>query len=236
MIDKVKEKLFKLLIDRGYHQDDDYTQEERDDRVHNLVKEIANIVDENSPIRQIKEFMTTFNQPIRESPQMPTVTECLFRLNLIKEETIEIAMACGSEVYSGFGRDLFNASQKIHYESERLRENLKPNLVGVLDGLKDLEYVSKGTEITFGMQYVSEKAFQAVHDSNMTKACENMDEALDTLGELQSSNNPDVWPARAIESKNGKVLVLRSRDGKVLKSMNYTSVNLEPFINPLAKI
>src|ERR1700760_716275 len=68
--------------------------------IQDLVDQIKTIVDRNSSMNQVGEFMTTFNQKVRTYPEIPTPKECIFRLSLITEETFELAEACGSEVLS----------------------------------------------------------------------------------------------------------------------------------------
>lgn len=192
-----------------------------------LVDNIKLIVDRNSSIKQVEDFMNTFNQKVRVSPEMPPSKECLFRLELCKEELVEAAEACGSEVLSLFGRNLYETSEKIRYKVENAREHLVPSLVGLLDALEDSQYVLDGFKITAGMQNISEEAQLEVHNSNMSKVCENIEIAHLTQ---QKYNNEEIWTEFNVLS-NGRAIITRNSDKKVLKSINYKPAQLGKFIN-----
>lgn len=196
--------------------------------LESLVDGIKNIVDKNSSIRQVEEFMNTFNQKVRTKPEMPSPKECLFRLELCKEELVEAAEACGSEVLCEFGLNLYKTSEKIRYQVENEREHLKPNLVKLFDALKDMPYVAYGFECTAGLQDKSDEAALEVHSSNMSKACNGWMESEETKASYKLEGIETVS-----EEKEDKktYLILRNSDRKVLKSINYRPANLAQFIN-----
>lgn len=184
-----------------------------------------------TPVQSVEHFMVKFQQPVRDTPEFPPQKEIEFRLSLILEETIELAESCGSDVFSAFGRLLFKKSQEIHYSTEQSREKITANLVKVLDALKDLQYVTLGTEVSFGMQDISNEAFEEVHSSNMSKMCTSEEQANETLAHLQSTNkNGDKWPAHWVKNSPNTYLIVRDADLKVLKSKDYRPANLEQFI------
>lgn len=191
-----------------------------------LVDQIKGVIETYSDINMIEDFMTTFNQKVRDKPTIPSIDECILRISLINEETIELAEACGSEVLSLYGRMLYDSSEKIRYIVENKRENLTPNLVGVLDAFKDLQYVTRGGELAFGLKFVEEEAFEEVHRSNMSKACTSWVEA-----QLTKANYNTQGIKTMSEEKNPNTfLIIRESDRKILKSINYSPANLDKFI------
>jgi predicted HAD superfamily Cof-like phosphohydrolase len=154
---------------------------------------------------QVEQFHKVFNHPIGEAPDFPDAVTAKLRVDLIQEELNEL--------------------------KEAIEEG---NLLKVLDAYADLQYVLSGGIITFGLQHVFEEAFQEVHDSNMSKACEDDDVLRLTR---QKYNNEGVWDLEVerIEIKDihhftKDVFVLKRKDGKVLKSNNYKPARLERFI------
>ena len=98
------------------------------------------------------------------------------------------------------------------------------DIVEVLDALCDITYVSLGNgAMLHGLKDQILPAYQEVQDSNMSKACKTEKEAIETVS------------VRAIEQKEpchyekvGNVwVVYRSRDKKVMKSINYFRPNLK---------
>lgn len=195
------------------------------DTLIEISNRLLKIIDNNTSIKQVEEFMLTFNQKVRTSPQIPTKEECDFRLELCTEELIEIAEACGSEVLSAFGRKLFHKSQEIHYKVEQNRENIKPNLIALLDGLEDQQYVLDGFKITCGTQSMSKDLFDEIHESNMSKACITQEEAQATTDKYNSEGIPVTFSPKMLD---GKViyLITRNSDNKILKSINYKPADL----------
>lgn len=186
---------------------------------------------ELSQVHQVEEFMRKSLQPVRYTPEFPPNNEIEFRLRLILEEVTELAEACGSDVYSSFGRMLFHKSQDIHYNTEKARETLKPNIVKVLDALKDIQYVTLGTEVAFGLQDVSEDAFNEVHSSNMSKFCITEEQAQETVRLLNESGDKEKSPAHFINPSPNHYIIQRDGDNKVMKSKDYRPANLEQFIS-----
>ena len=102
------------------------------------------------------------------------------------------------------------------------------DIVEVLDALCDITYVSLGNgAMLHGLKDQVLPAYKEVQASNMSKACTTEDEAFETV------------TVRAAEQKEpchyekvGNVwVVYRSRDKKVMKSINYFRPNLKQFFN-----
>lgn len=99
------------------------------------------------------------------------------------------------------------------------------NLIEVADAFCDLQYVLSGAIIEFGMKDQFDNMFYEVHRSNMSKACDSEQEADQTISAYKLKGVPTYK-----ELVNGKWLVFRSEDNKVLKSINYSPAELEKFL------
>lgn len=67
------------------------------------------------------------------------------------------------------------------------------------------------------------KAFDIVHNSNMSKACQNEKEALDSVNSYQTAGRYDSPTYKQI---GDYFVVFNKNTGKTLKSMYYTAANL----------
>jgi len=216
MTEKQEAELYELLEDYG-------GKLERDE-IYTLVEGIKQIHKRNTFNSKVQEFHETFNQIVAVKPSIPVRSVQELRLSLILEELSELAEAMGPDTFSAYQRMLFKKSQEVHYKSEQLREKMQPNLIEVIDALADLQYVLSGAIVATGFTEKFEEAFHEVHESNMSKACITHEEANATI---EAYANKDVI-SKSVES-NGKILVLREPDGKVLKSVNYKAAKLERF-------
>ena len=68
--------------------------------------------------------------------------------------------------------------------------------------------------------------FNEVQRSNMSKACDSVEEAEKTIDYYKKEKNTDSF----YEEKNGKYLIYRSSDRKTLKSINYSPANLKSIL------
>lgn len=104
--------------------------------------------------------------------------------------------------------------------AQAINEN---DIVKITDALCDIQYVLSGAVLEFGLWEKFPSLFQEVHRSNMSKACSTIQEAVDTCEDQQQNHNePCTWTER-----NGKYFVTRNRDGKTIKSINYSRADLE---------
>jgi predicted HAD superfamily Cof-like phosphohydrolase len=115
----------------------------------------------------------------------------------------------------------------IQEEAQELEDAiLTEDLVEIGDALADLQYVLDGAIHTFGFEKVFPEMFEEVQRSNMSKACMSELEAEETI-EKYKKGNIEVYSF----PHNGKWLIKRKSDDKVLKSINYSPANLKPLIN-----
>ena len=148
-------------------------------------------------IDKVAEFHELFDSPVIGGPRLPTPVRAELRVSLIQEELNELKLAFA-----------------------------KGDIVEVADALADLQYVLTGTVLECGMHHKFQELFDEVHRSNMTKACENYDEALRTQDKYHKQG-----VATFRKRRDGKIIICRSSDNKVLKNINYKPVNLTKILN-----
>ena len=113
-------------------------------------------------------------------------------------------------------------------ELEEYREACeRGDIVEVLDALCDITYVSLGNGVMLhGLKDKIWPAYQEVQASNMSKACKTEEEAIQTVSQ-RSKEQGEACHFEKI--KEGRYIVYRSRDKKVMKSINYFRPNLNKF-------
>ena len=100
------------------------------------------------------------------------------------------------------------------------------DIVEILDALCDITYVSLGNgTMLHGLKGKIWKAYQEVQASNMSKACKTEEEAIETA-KVEAER---VGEETHYEKVGEYWVVYRSRDRKVLKSINYFRPNLKQF-------
>ena len=115
-------------------------------------------------------------------------------------------------------------------ELEEYREACeRGDIVEILDALCDITYVSLGNGVMLhGLKDKIWPAYKEVQASNMSKACKTEEEAIQTV----SQRSKEQGEACHYEKINeGRYIVYRSRDRKVMKSINYFRPNLNQFFN-----
>ena len=115
----------------------------------------------------VRDFHRMTGEPIKDAPEPPDEAQAVLRAKLVLEEALELAEALGVIVMTPV-RDSGEASV-VDVERVEVYPYKKPNLVAVVDALRDLEYVIHGTEIALGVADVTDETFLEVHRSNMEK-------------------------------------------------------------------
>jgi predicted HAD superfamily Cof-like phosphohydrolase len=149
-------------------------------------------------LNQVAEFHKTFQAPILESPQIPSKDRCDLRVSLLQEELNEL--------------------------SEAINNN---DLVEVADALADIQYVLTGAVLEFGLGEKFVELFDEVQRSNMSKACENQQEAISTLSHYKKKDGTEGY----YKELNGKWIVYRNGDDKILKSVGYSPASLKTILD-----
>ena len=101
------------------------------------------------------------------------------------------------------------------------------DIVEVLDALCDITYVSLGNgAMLHGLKDKVWPAYQEVQASNMSKACTTEEEAILSV----SKRSKEQGEACHFEKvAKGRYVVYRTRDRKVMKSLNYFRPDLRQF-------
>ena len=138
---------------------------------------------EPEALNAVKKFHTLFDAYIWDAPHMPAKNICDLRINLLQEELDEFKQAIADG-----------------------------DLVEAADALADMQYVLSGAILSFGMQDIFADLFDEVQRSNMSKACNTMEEAKATQTKYLKLDQPS-----SIVQKWEKFLVIRDEDQKILK-------------------
>lgn len=146
--------------------------------------------------KMVRTFHSLFNAPILEKPQIPNKDRCDLRVSLIQEELNELKEAIENK-----------------------------NLIEIADALCDLQYVLSGTILEFGFKDIFNELFEEVHNSNMSKGCKDIKEAIDTICCYEKRGEMCHW-----HEKDNMFIVKRNSDEKVLKSINYKKADLKRII------
>jgi predicted HAD superfamily Cof-like phosphohydrolase len=145
----------------------------------------------------VAEFHETFKHPILLSPTIPSEERATLRLSLLTEELKELEHAIADK-----------------------------NIVEIADALCDLQYVLSGAILEFGLGGHFKELFEEVQRSNMSKACQNLAEAEETVQHYQTQGVDCYY-----ERDGDRYLVYRKVDHKTLKSIYYSPANLKKILN-----
>ncbi|MEP2772127.1 MAG: nucleoside triphosphate pyrophosphohydrolase family protein [Fulvivirga sp.] len=148
-------------------------------------------------LQQVAEFHKTFKHPILEQPGIPEAKRCALRVSLIAEELKEL--------------------------EEAIADN---DLVEVADALCDIQYVLSGAVLEFGLGDKFKALFDEVQRSNMSKACNDEEEAKATVEYYKNEKDTECY----YKEMDGKYLVFRSSDDKTIKSINYSPADLKSIL------
>ena len=115
----------------------------------------------------------------------------------------------------------------IEEELNELKEAIKNrDMVEIGDALADILYVTYGAGASFGIDL--DKAYKLVHESNMSKLCKSEKEAIETV-EWYKVNKLDIYDSpsyRKCKFDEKYWVVFNESSGKILKSINYSAVDL----------
>lgn len=113
----------------------------------------------------------------------------------------------------------------IEEEFNEMKEAIKnKDIVELLDSLIDMEYVITGMGISCGFDM--DKAFELVHESNMSKLCDTEEDAKESV-KWYKETRPEFQPAYRKTKDGLKWLVYDVLTGKVLKNKYYKAVDLK---------
>ncbi len=153
-------------------------------------------MDKIDSLNQVAEFHTTFKAPILDTPTIPSKERCELRVSLLQEELNELKQAIADN-----------------------------DLVEIADALCDLQYVLSGAVLEFGLGNKFVELFDEVQRSNMSKACDNEQQAQETM-EFYKEKGTDSFHEKSGEKFN----VYRKEDHKVLKNKYYSPADLKTIL------
>jgi len=110
----------------------------------------------------------------------------------------------------------------VQEEFEELKDAIKTeNFAETIDALTDIQYVVLGFYTALGID--ADKAFQIVHDSNMSKLCKTREEAEHSV-KCYSEENPQRYDSPRYRRADDGVhwVVYNASTNKILKSYKYT--------------
>jgi len=117
----------------------------------------------------------------------------------------------------------------VQEELEEYKEACeKGDIVEVLDALCDIAYVSLGNgTMLHGLKDKIWPAYQEVQASNLSKVCNTVEEAELTIEKRSKEQGEDChW-----EEVGNMYIVYRTRDRKIMKSINYFRPDLTKLFN-----
>lgn len=147
-------------------------------------------------LNQVAEFHRTFKHPVLDQPTIPSGERCRLRVSLLAEELKELEEAIEDK-----------------------------DIVEVADALCDLQYVLSGAILEFGLGEKFRALFDEVQRSNMSKACNSVEEAEATVRHYEAKGTECYY-----KEDSGKYLVYRKGDDKTLKNVNYSPADLESIV------
>jgi len=148
-------------------------------------------------LNQVAEFHRTFKHPILEKPTIPNEKRSALRVELISEELKEL--------------------------EEAIKDK---DLVEIADALCDIQYVLSGAILEFGLANKFKALFDEVQRSNMSKACDNEQQAIDTVEFYKKEKDTECY----YKEVEGKWLVYRTADEKTIKSIYYSPADLKSIL------
>ena len=148
-------------------------------------------------VDEVEEFNGTFGKPNNYEPLIPPVKEWKFVYDFVLEELEEYKEACE-----------------------------QGDIVGVLDALCDITYVSLGNgAMLHGLKDKIPAAYAEVQASNMSKSCDTEELAQETVKVRAEEQGEECH----YEKVGDRYVVYRTRDKKVMKSLNYFKPDLNQF-------
>lgn len=152
-------------------------------------------------LEKVQLFHEVFGVPVLDTPRLPDLQRVELRIRLLQEELDETRQSS-------------------------LVDN---DMVATADGLADLLYILLGTVLEFGLGEHFERVFDIVHESNMTKVCDDEETADRTIDHYKTERGVEAYK----EECDLGWIVRRSDDHKILKSIAYAPA--EPVIAKLLK-
>lgn len=152
------------------------------------------------------------------------------------DKVLQFNTIFGAKIHSIPQHNIFEedpdlVKHRLDLITEELNETIEAvknkDLREVVDGLCDLLYVTEGMLSALGIN--GNKAFDLVHQSNLSKLCVNEDEAKLSVEKYKEENRYKE-PAYKRSVDGNYFIVYDKATSKILKSINYLPVNLDPVL------
>ena len=154
------------------------------------------------------------------------------------QKVLEFNKAFGIKTNTEIQFDIFDKNPKlveyrlslIEEEIEEFKQAIKEkNMTEILDSISDSIYVLLGAATAFGFD--ADKAFDLVHKSNLSKLCENEEDAIESV-RLYKEEIPQRYDSPAYKrSDDGNYFVVYNKSTfKILKSYKYKPVDFTPLL------
>lgn len=170
-----------------------------------------------------QDLVTEFNETFKAEKETTNIVEDFkfkeLRIALVQEELLELAFALGyprQDVYALFIKQL----EKVYSNSPFIDNGERT--VEVFDAVLDLLVVTYGIPDIFNMASAVPEGMKEVHNSNMSKLCNNIDEVKLTVEKYREEG------IELVSEETPKGYVVKNRDtGKILKSILFKKPNLK---------
>ena len=172
----------------------------------------------NKYLEQVNEFHQTFGHPTNDKNADITLDLRVLRLKLLFEELEELADATGCRASFNHMCEKASTTKSIDSGIRDKKEEI--------DALADIQYVLSGAVLAMGHHENFDDAFDEVQRSNMSKMCNTLEEANDTVEWYLERDGTESY----ITEKGDKWIVLRKVDDKILKNKYYSEANLDQFV------
>lgn len=176
-----------------------------------------------SYINDVKEFHETFDHPVNDVKDNISLDVRQLRIKLLFEELKELSESTDTRgTFSSLCLETIS-------EFVEMGDGNNVDKVEELDALGDIQYVLSGAILALGHSEKFDEAFKDIHNSNMTKLCNSMDEVEDTIKYYVESRGMDKDDITHVPNGD-KFMVNRKSDMKVLKNVHYQEVDLVKYV------
>jgi len=191
----------------------------------------------------VKEWMKKFGQECPDKPTIPSREIRRLRAKLILEETMEVLKGLGFYLAPTEAGTTGGWAGQVE-----IKEFCSPTLVEIADGCEDLKVVTEGTLVACGLLKKSKQPafasdYETLVDPLFSEVMRSNNTKMWTVDEWTAEvdkqiNNPD-WTSKTILDPNNPEeilgIIVKDRNGKVIKPPGYSPTNLQPIIDEMSK-
>lgn len=155
------------------------------------------------------------------------------------QKVVEFNKQFGITLHEKPQKQIFDDDPKlVQYRMSLIREEVREledavknkDFTEVVDSVSDILYVVYGLAASVGFD--ADKAFDIVHESNMSKMCKTEEEAKETVKWYEEHKDLGYDSPAYRKSYDGNYWVVYNQSTKkILKSVKYTPANFEQLLN-----